>query len=105
MVVNKMPQMPWLTSACHGTAVSPGRVDLLLTVSGSAELRRQDSVFFATKSALSGRGPVVGGDAGVIRDGARQVEAERPRYQQTQLFANANGGLRGPSPWRDPVTT
>ncbi|MBB5133857.1 hypothetical protein HNP84_003583 [Thermocatellispora tengchongensis] len=95
---------PWAASACLGrVAMSAvparyGTPAALLTVGVPAKLRQDESAH-APKYARPERAALVGGHALTVDAPAFEAMPSQP----TELFAN--GGLRGPHPWRHPVTT
>ncbi len=97
MKSNEMMPAPWIASACPSSAVPTGIPAVRLIVDGPAKPERQASAQ-AKKSALRGRVTATGGYAHVTG-----APADEAMSKLTRLFAN--GGLRGPHPWRQPVIT
>jgi hypothetical protein len=100
-VINKTLHTPWLASACRGGAVSTGVPAYLgLLADGPASLRRQTTAYIP----MSARLVRAAAHRGLVS--AEGAPASMAIAQQTKHDAKfANGGLRGPHPWRDPVKT
>ncbi|GIH98867.1 hypothetical protein Pta02_08760 [Planobispora takensis] len=101
-MINMMPVLTGLTSACTGTTLPTCAGQVILADAPASRLRQEKSVLFQIQA---GRQAVFAGSPAV--NGALVVPApEIGGYdaQQTKHIRN-NGGLRGPQPWRHPQVT